>query len=344
MRVLYYDYIRAIAIILVVLVHITAPSLLSEGAFLSRWQVCLSANTLARVGVPLFFMLSGALFLNKNKIIDFVYIRKKIQRIVLAYFFFSFLYSFIWFVGKYHFDFTYDSVIDDFLPRFLNGWFHLWFLQALFVLYLLTPVLRQIAIEKRICYYFALILFVVCSLFPFIGNFVEYESYFGELLTNMAFLLPQYALYFLVGYLCSQLQYGFNAWYLGCLGGGLLIFVFIFDMIRSLQTGQPVILWGGYLSPLIVVSSCMVFLFVRRNVETGRLSIFYKMVKILSTNAFGVYLIHVFFVEGLIRAHIFPLMGMQVWFIPLFLFLIIAVCSFMTILLRKIRIVDYLLC
>ena len=141
MRVPYFDYIRALAVLLIVLIHITAPALIMDDSILiSGWEASLIMNALARPGVPLFFMLSGALFLNPNKEISTPYIRKKIIRIVVAFVVFSFLYNTLWFLGRYRLNFTFNDVVYQFVPGFINGWFHLWYLQALFVLYLLTPL------------------------------------------------------------------------------------------------------------------------------------------------------------------------------------------------------------
>ena len=340
MRILYFEYIRVIAISLVVLIHVTAPTLLTEDDFISGWTICLSMNALSRIGVPLFFMISGALFLNPDKNIDFSYMRKKIQRIVFAFIVFSLLYSIIWFVAKMQFDFGVNDVVCIFLPRFLNGWFHLWFLQALTVLYLLTPVLRLIVVDKSICLYITLILFVVCSLFPFLGHFLNYKPFVGELLDNMSFQLPQYALFYILGYICSQLRYKIKSrGVLVCGGGAILLLEIIFEIIHSLQIGHPVILWSGYLSPLVVVYSCVVFLYIKEVNPSSS----YKLVQILSANSFGIYLIHVLFIEGLIRIQFFPLYGMQVWLSPLITLSIVGLCSFLTTLLRKIRLMDFIL-
>lgn len=340
MRILYFDYIRAVAIFFVVLIHVTAPTLLTEDGFIPGWEICLSMNALSRIGVPLFFMISGALFLNPDKNIGFSYMRKKIQRIVVAFIVFSLLYSIIWFVAKKHFDFDVNDVVCIFLPRFLNGWYHLWFLQSLVVLYLLTPVLRLIIIDKSICLYITLILFVVCSLFPFLGHFLNYKPFIGELLDNMSFRLPQYALFYILGYICSQLRYKIKSRCLFVCGGGIILLLeIVFDIINSLQIGHPVILWSGYLSPLVVVYSCIFFLYIKEVHPSSS----YKLVQFLSANSFGIYLIHVFFIEGLIRILFFPLYGMQVWLSPLISVSIVGLCSFLTMLLRKIRLMDIIL-
>ena len=303
MQFLYFDYIRVIAIFLVVLVHVTAPSLLTEDYFVEGWEICLSMNVMARLGVPLFFMISGALFLNPEKRIDCSYLRKKIIRLVVAFFVFSTLYSVFWFLCKQHFCFSFDDIIHLCLPRFINGWFHLWFLQALVVLYILTPVLRVIIIDKMICSYFTILLFCVCSLFPFIGNFINFEPYIGELLTNMSFQLPQYTLFFILGYICSQFQYEIKPWILLVGVCAILLITIFFDISQSVAMGHPAILWSGYLSPFIIVCSCLVFLFLKKIVPNYSS----KMIQMLSANSFGIYLTHVFLIEGFLRIHYFPL-------------------------------------
>ena len=61
-RILYLDEVRSLAIILVVLGHLIR----SFSRDFASWQICSGVFSLTRIGVPLFFTVSGALLLTRK--------------------------------------------------------------------------------------------------------------------------------------------------------------------------------------------------------------------------------------------------------------------------------------
>ena len=80
-RIFYLDCLRALAIIGVILCHVSAPFVLNLSMINSiEWDVALFFNCFRDFSVPLFVMISGALLINKNYgLIDFI--KRKFIRI-----------------------------------------------------------------------------------------------------------------------------------------------------------------------------------------------------------------------------------------------------------------------
>lgn len=75
-RIFYLDFIRVIAILLVVFIHVSAiDTTLNVGS--GQWQITKILNYFAHISVPVFFMISGSLLLNSKKTISLSYTWKK---------------------------------------------------------------------------------------------------------------------------------------------------------------------------------------------------------------------------------------------------------------------------
>ena len=93
-RKYYLDYLRVSATFAVMSLHIAADNWLNAGVRSFEWQVFNFYDSLVRFGVPVFVMISGALFLNPDKYIPVKKLYTKyIFRIAAAFVFWSFLYA-----------------------------------------------------------------------------------------------------------------------------------------------------------------------------------------------------------------------------------------------------------
>ena len=77
-RYVYMDLARVVACILVVCVHIAALDFNNYSIQSMEWKLLNAMDSLGLMGVPLFFMLSGALFLNSDRQLSVAYVWKKI--------------------------------------------------------------------------------------------------------------------------------------------------------------------------------------------------------------------------------------------------------------------------
>ena len=170
-RVLYLDFLRSIAIVGVMLIHFTGKVLAPKiGDVQSGWLLYVTLNSLGRFAVPLYFMISGCLFLDNSKAVNMKRIfSRNIAHLGCVFFFWSAIYTGL--------DLSYEfSQGASFNVQMIKAWVagptHMWFLYALAGLYLLIPFLRKIAENKKLIEYF-LLLWV---LFGMLGRFTNAVS------------------------------------------------------------------------------------------------------------------------------------------------------------------------
>lgn len=175
-RIFSLDLIRISACILVVMVHVSAIFFYEYPVTDSQWVIASLFNCLGITGVPLFFMLSGALLLNPDRPFSIrrFTVRHTLKILIvyiLTVFLFNTLYFFLELPVKSFAVFK-EEVLLNTLCLTGHNIGHLWFLPALFCLYLLTPLLRKAFDDEKICLY-------TLALFFILGIFVHTMLYFN---------------------------------------------------------------------------------------------------------------------------------------------------------------------
>lgn len=142
-RVIYLDILRIVSMFGVILIHVTSIKSL-ESSINSTYLVSTALNSLVRWSVPIFFMISGAMFLRKEKEYTFTTMLKKyIPRMLICLIFWGVVYSIldIYIFG----DFTIKSILLIPWQVISNSTgYHLWYLYALIAIYLMIPVFKII--------------------------------------------------------------------------------------------------------------------------------------------------------------------------------------------------------
>jgi surface polysaccharide O-acyltransferase-like enzyme len=121
------------------------------------------------MGVPLFFMLSGALLLQPSKVNEpiGVFFKKRVNRIAIAFVFWSIIYL-LWsfFVDKTAM--TPQSAVQSLLGS--GAYYQFWFIYAMIGLYLLTPILRVVSANsnQKILLYIVVLWFLSVAAVPFL--------------------------------------------------------------------------------------------------------------------------------------------------------------------------------
>jgi len=220
-RVVYFDWLRILATLAVVTIHCSVNDSLENKIvdvyyYISQWAV------------PIFVMISGALFLGKDISLSKLY-KHSILRIVTAFVFWSVVYA-LW---RYFVTHEKHSVKEVVLA-IIRGNYHMWFLFIIVGLYLVVPILNAIVANKRTAYYFVTLYFLFSFLIPQIIEVIGYKYtgpylILGELLSNLRLdIVFGYSGYFIIGYLIKEMQIEKKLeTYIYLLGlGGLVITVF----------------------------------------------------------------------------------------------------------------------
>lgn len=161
-RIFYFDEIRALAILLIVLVH-TSKWFINQQPDPSIYRLFVSlVSNFGNLGVQLFFMISGALILGrKYTISDFL--KKRFSRILIPFIFWITVIIIIKIFVLGHSS-TLEGIIDII---FFEG--HIWFVWTIIGLYLFAPVINSYINQYNAygCEFYLLIWFFTTILVSF---------------------------------------------------------------------------------------------------------------------------------------------------------------------------------
>ena len=148
------DRLRNIATLFVVMIHAAAPVAFGSTDLDSAgWWAGNFWNSLSRVGVPLFVMLSGFLLLGKDyDLIDFL--KRRFSKVVIPALFWMVVYSLYNYTASGQ-----PATIKDAIKNIVeNGvHYHLWFIYLIIGLYMVYPILRpwvRSAKDRDFIYFF----------------------------------------------------------------------------------------------------------------------------------------------------------------------------------------------
>ena len=242
--------------------------------------------TLSRVGVPLFFLISGYLLLSRQEDLQ-TFFKKRAARIIIPFLVWSVVYD-VQNSEAFSSGVTLEGILKMFI-RILRGprETHLWFFYSLIGLYLLTPILRVFVAKARsseILYYIALwfiampILFIVEAFTPLKNGFEIY--YTGG-----------YVGYFLLGYLLGGLETKPPLLW-PALGLFITNFIFTFAVFHfDLFPQESELVFRSYPSLNIILMSIGAFILIKAAGEKISLPLV-RLSAEASKVSFGVYLIH----------------------------------------------------
>lgn len=275
------DLTRAVAISLVVLLHMSANSFASFGDY---WWVSLTYDTLTRSSVPVFFMLSGALLLKKNEP-PLLFFKKRISKIIIPLIFWSYVYLLYrkYYVGETNLSLSVREII--------NGpvYYHLWFVYSILSVYLFIPMLRFYSINAT-----KNVKLLVLSMWFFSQSIQPFSSFFGiNLYVGVdAGLITRFVGFALLGeYLANHPPIKNKSY---------LLFIFLISSLAtavttwfiSYQSKTANETWFQYHSPFIILSGIALFLLlINTNFRIERVP------NLISRYSFGIYFIHIIIMQ-----------------------------------------------
>lgn len=211
-RLAYIDYIRVIACMMVVAIHVSAEYTFVNDASSLPYALAFFMDKMSRIAVPLFFMISGKLYLSRETFDFKVFMRKTWFPLLMSYFVWTCVYAL-------------RRGYSSFGVLFSEGSFHLWFIPVILGLYLLLPVLRSLS--EDFLKWLLLITFVTEILLTTLRLTLPYFALVTQI-SSMQYC--SYLFYFLLGYFLDRkkgsILYGVP-WILSNIGFGCLsLYVF----------------------------------------------------------------------------------------------------------------------
>lgn len=293
-RYTYLDFLRVIASVFIIIIHVTSVGLRESQLYSFDYNVNLILNSISRWALPMFFMISGALFLNPNKNIDKTYLIRKIKRIVLCIIFWGFFYSILD-------QMIYSSLTIKSIPIAIYGiitnhtGYHLWFLYTLLMLYIGVPIFRIITknSSKKQLQYILLVWIIVNVFLQSINEVASIRFNIEELFSFESYSIYGYSGWFLLGY--YLFEYNFEKKYNNLITLSGIVSVVLLSLMNLTFVNNsgvdPLLSNTNIFNFLICV---MIFILVKK--YNDRIDKYSEKVYLLGNLSFGAYLIHPFFI------------------------------------------------
>jgi len=292
-RVIYFDYLRILATVAVIVLHVSNQKWGSTDVNSFEWNVFNIYDSAVRWAVPIFVMISGALFLNNENPVSIKKLyTKNIFRIITAFAFWSLFYTLIYNIGK-------PIGLKSMMVTFLNGHYHMWFLFMIVGLYIVVPVLRKITESLDVTKYFLILALIFTFIVPYLLKLPVLSEFSGLYESLELHLVLGFSGYFVCGYYLYRVDLSKKAQNIIYLLGILaFIFTAVFTALLSIYRQKASNLFYDELAFNVMLESIAVFVFVKyklnRKFTNEKLN---KLVLNLSKYSFGIYLIHIFIMD-----------------------------------------------
>jgi surface polysaccharide O-acyltransferase-like enzyme len=335
------DYLRIFSSFLVVLIHVSGIAWYNH-SFSFDWITSNIFSSLSHCAVPIFFMISGMLFLDEKKELSLKKLLLHNFLKIYVLYILSMLGYGIWMLIKIHNakSMPLDS-LSTILPILFQGNPYLWFLHMLSGIYLILPLLRLITAsgdksKKAITYY--LLLFMSIRLVFYTISSLHLSTFINEQISNyLSFSsLNTYLAYFFLGYYLNT--YGLSPKIHRLVR--MLFFPAILFLIGipilQVYRNQPVsaTIFDGF-SIFTYITSINVFLFFQTK-KTRTLSAYSEKILILiSKCTLGIYILHALVIDIFTELGLSIFMGPLILTIPIFAILVFITSFFMSYLLKK---------
>lgn len=291
-RNVYLDITRIVAVLAVIMIHISAEFVVCHNPKSIEFVWGNIFDSISRIGVPLFIMISGALMLDENRIIttkNLIFKNVKIAACLLV--FWSAVYS-----GIYNVLFPLAQGeqlnVRTIITSFILGHFHLWYLYMIIGLYVITPFLREFVKKenKKLVQLFIAISIGTQFIVPIL-NAVSLVWKDAKILLSFVNqfnfdFFSVYITYYLIGWYIIQIGIK-RKWIFYCLGIISLLTIIVYVQItKNYNT--------AYLNEnvLVLLYSVSVFLALNSTSMSNKNEKLNKLIEVLSKLSFGVYIIH----------------------------------------------------
>ncbi len=286
-----YDIMRILAILMVVGIHSNVIFLQNPPGSVG-WLFAMLLNTVYLVSVPLFFMISGALLLDKGKDITVKELyQKRLPKQAVPFLVWSGVYILMRvMMGKAVLSFT---IFSNLLHE--PAYYQFWFMYTLLGLYLILPLLQALmnTLDKQRKDYMLLLVALFSVIVPLLTRYIPFFAISSHV---DLVLFEGYIGYFLLGSYLKDYGRAVSAGKaLGLYAVGAVVTLVgaCVEYFYSVSAGIAYVgnVYQNYLLPGVVMSSTGLFLFF----QNKKLVIRDKTVKMLtavSGLSIGVYYIH----------------------------------------------------
>lgn len=276
-RIGYLDYLRVMAMLMIILLHSPKPDLQANGFILS------SVSFISAAGLVLFFMISGALLLSRTYEMK-AFLLRRLSKIAWPTLFWSLFYLLEkWAQGTINTDYLIRSVLS--IPISHQGTGIMWFMYTLMGLYLITPILSSwLSTASKKDVEWILILWIISLLVPILEGIINVWKINN---THMLFYLSGFVGYYILGY---YLHHYVKSIRISILSFLMITPLVIAAIVKLSRMDVDFFQYFWYLSIPMAMMATFWFLFAKKyfTIKVPR------SIALISKYSFGIYLIHIF--------------------------------------------------
>ena len=306
-KIFYLDFLRMIACLSVVMIHVSAEYVIREVGSFDFWIGNLF-DSVSRAAVPLFVMISGALMLDENYVLTKQKWVKHISKMGIFFVVWSIVYRVVYkiFWGGVISGKRID--IFEFFGGIINGHYHLWFVPMIIGLYLLLPLLRLWVKRTNIRYVeYYLVLAVIfafaiphamtllISINPLFEKITLFEN------TGMSYCAG-YTTYFILGWYLNNKEIENTVLFKFIFV--IMILVAFFGTYGVLKlTNTDVFIFYNNFTVNVLMYSISIFVLSKKRYKDMQMknSVVYKSVGLVTKSSLGIYAVHVAIISVLLR-------------------------------------------
>ncbi|MCH5299670.1 MAG: acyltransferase family protein [Ruminococcus sp.] len=299
-RIEYIDILRVISMLCIVMIHVVSQSFEKIPVTGYEWSTLNVYDSISRWSVPIFVMISGALFLGSNKPLKVIF-HKNISRLITSFVFWSLVYATIEYIRF--------RKAKSAATQAIAGHYHMWFVIMIIGLYLIVPILRKIVESKELTKLFLVLALIFTAVIPTINTVLGFLSFepvttlkgiFTSIVADFNMRLPLgYAGYFVLGYTLNKYDISKKLEYIiYALGTAGLIFTIASTFFISIKLDKAYTGFYTYTTPNVAAMAVAVFVLFKKHYHIKNAdSVLQKLIRALSKYSFGVYLVHLAVIE-----------------------------------------------
>ena len=343
-RIDWLDSLRAIAIIAVILVHVSSPVVnMAYGGNMLHWWIGNVFDSAVRFAVPLFLMISGAMLLSATYDIKTFY-KKRFIRVLIPFLFWMVIYwifRYLTLPGSqpHGFHDIISWAVNIFMKEGISK--HFWFVYMIIFVYLITPFIgmfvRKLKPEMLVFLLAAWVLIVSIS-----KDFsIDMYGWRGNLLYKF-FMYFLYSGYMVLGY------YFYNIFYVSkniritafILYLTTIVVAAVMTYYSSKLKGKLDLTIYNYMSLNTMIQAIAVFIALKGTSVTKKNPA--KLQHTVSDYSYGIYLVHIVIIGILYKNGIFWTMANPIISVPVVVIITLMVSWAIIFLLRKIPYGKYI--
>lgn len=350
-RIHYLDLLRILATLAVIVIHVSSQNAFKSAEIGSlTWQGFNFWDSISRYSVPIFVMISGALFLNPSYNFEIKKLfTKNIFRICCAFIFWDLFYA----AYTYLFETHELGIIVKILIR---GYSHLWFLPMIIGLYLLVPLLRKITGDKELTKYFLVLSVIFTFVLPMLFAVIQLGMKYGQysvgiktVLRSLHVFYKQFNFFFTLGFVPYFVAGDyFNRYELKKKTRYALYILAIISFIGTFWlTGHwselahhRIMFLYTYTYLNIALETLAIFVFFKqleKRIPWQKYCDFDRIVIRISSLTFGIYLIHFLFVRIIDRFFdVYQIFSNSFLLVPCLAVIIFVVSALVILIIQKI--------